>query len=93
MDKMLVLEAVKNINEAILMQREAMLLLETNGIVITDVSVLFNSVQVYTGIDRLAAALGYELTGTGLRNDPTFFHDEIKYFELNKENTDDLSNK
>ena len=91
MDKEIIRHAVETLNESILMQKEAMLLLAENGIDITDVSVLFNHVQIHSGIERLVSVLGYELTGSGLRNDPTFYHDGIKYFELKKEATDDLS--
>lgn len=91
MDKEIVRHAVETLNEAILMQKEAMLLLRANGIEVTDVSVLFNSVQIYAGIERLAEVLGYKLTETGTRNDPTFYHDGVKFFELGKENIDDLS--
>ena len=91
MDKEIIRHAVEKLNESLYMQKEAMAILQANGIEVTDVSVLFNHVQIHSGIERLANALGYTLTESGLRNDPTFFHKWVKYFELKKEAIDDLS--
>ena len=91
MDKEIIRHAVEMLNESILMQKEAMLLLVANGIDVTDASVLFDHVQIYSGIERLASVLGYELTESGMRNDPSFYHDGIKYFQIKKEALNDLS--
>lgn len=92
MDKEIVFDAVQHLCDSIREQKESMLLLKANGIVIADVSPMMKSVQVHSGIERLAAVLGYTLTGCSFNEKhKAFLVDGIEYFELSKEEENDLS--
>lgn len=92
MDKEIIRDAVEILNESIMMQKEAMLLLDANGIVITDVSPKMKCVQIHSGIERLAAVLGYTLIGCSFNEKHSaFLLDGIEYFELAKGEENDLS--
>lgn len=86
MDKEIVFDAVQLLCDSIKEQKEAMLLLEANGIVITDVSPMMKHVQVNSGIERLAAALDLNLGECSFKKEnKAFYVQGIEWFEINKE--------